>query len=105
MDNPNVLLTKADRGNVIVAIDVSNYNKKMRELLSDSNTYEIIKKDPTKRLTNDVRVLLMDWFKKDYINAHMYRRMLITDCLLPRAYGLPKIHKDGCPLRIKLSRL
>jgi len=31
--------------------------------------------------------------------------MLITDGLLPRAYGVPKIHKDGCPLRIIVSSL
>jgi len=58
-DNPDVLLTKADKGNVTVAIDVSEYNKKMRGLLSDSNTYGIVEKDPTKRLTNEVRRLLM----------------------------------------------
>jgi len=41
-DNPDILLTKADKGNVMVAIDVADYNNKMRELLSDFNTYVII---------------------------------------------------------------
>jgi len=49
-DNLDILLMKADKGNIMVAIDVSNYSKKMNELLSDSNTYVVIKKDPTKKL-------------------------------------------------------
>jgi len=96
---------KADKGNVTVAIDVADYNNKMRELLSDSNTYVIIEKDPTKRLTNEVRNLLTNWLKKDYIDIYTYRKMLITDGLLLRAYGLPKLHKDGYPLRIIVSSL
>jgi len=104
-DNLDVLLTKTDKGNVTVAVDVLDTNKKMRGLLSDSNTYEVVKKGPTIRLTNEVRSLLGNWLKKDYIDIHMYRKMLITDGLLPRAYGLPKIYKDRYPLRIIVSSL
>ena len=32
-----------------------------------------------------------------------YRRLLITDGVIPRAYGLTKIHKDGNPLRVIVS--
>jgi len=49
----------------------------MKELLSDSNTYVITKKDPTKKLTNEVRNLLANWLKKEYIDIHTYRKMLI----------------------------
>jgi len=34
-----------------------------------------------------------------------YRKLLITDGLLPRAYGLPKLHKEGYPLRVIISSL
>jgi len=31
--------------------------------------------------------------------------LLVTDGLLPRAYGLPKLHKTGHPLRVIISSL
>jgi len=42
----------------------------MKELLSNSNTYVIIKKNPIKRLTNEVRNLLTNWLKKEYIDIY-----------------------------------
>src|SRR5436190_23547964 len=35
-----------------------------------------------------------------YIPESLYRSLNCTDGILPRAYGLPKIHKPNCPLRI-----
>ncbi|XP_011686449.1 PREDICTED: uncharacterized protein LOC105449146 [Wasmannia auropunctata] len=77
----------------------------MNELLSDRNTYEIIKKDPTKKLTGEVRTLLSNWKNKEYIDHKTYRELLNTDGSIPRAYGLPKIHKTGYPLRIIVSSI
>ena len=33
----------------------------------------------------------------------MYRSLYCSDGLLPRAYGVPKLHKECCPLRIIVS--
>jgi len=104
-NNPDILFTKADKGNATVAIDVLEYNNKMIENLSDTNTYIVIKKDPIKKLSNNVKNVLSVWLKKEYIDIRTYRRLLITDGMLPRAYGLPKLHKEGYPLRIIVSSL
>jgi len=40
-----------------------------------------------------------------YIGDSEYKSLLSTDGILPRAYGLPKIHKQGCPLRVIVSSL
>jgi len=37
-DNPDILFTKANKGNATVAIDAREYNNKMIENLSDTNT-------------------------------------------------------------------
>lgn len=34
-----------------------------------------------------------------------YRALMKSDGVLPRAYGLPKIHKKDCPLRIIISSI
>jgi len=104
-DNPDILFTKADKGNATVAMDSSEYNNRMIDIFSDSNTYTVIKKDPIKKLSNNVRNVLSGWLKKEYIDIRTYRKLLITDGVLPRAYGLPKLHKKGYPLRVIVSSL
>jgi len=68
-DNPDILLIKADKENVTVAINLSIKNK-MIKMFSDSNTYEVISKDTTKRLINKVCNLLTTWKNKEYIDLH-----------------------------------
>jgi len=104
-DNTDILFTKADKGNATVAIDIDDYNSKMIEMFSDSDTYIVVKRDPLRKLSDNVRNLLMGWLKKEYIDLRIYRKLLITDGVLPRAYGLPKLHKVGYPLRVIVSSL
>ncbi|XP_046629056.1 uncharacterized protein LOC124309437 [Neodiprion virginianus] len=45
----------------------------------------------------------MDWSKSKLISDQLRRQIAKTDCLPPRAYGLPKIHKPDTPVRIIVS--
>lgn len=40
-ENPNFIFTRADKGNVTVALDKDNYTLKITELLNDVDTYSI----------------------------------------------------------------
>ncbi|KAG5309967.1 MOS1T transposase, partial [Pseudoatta argentina] len=104
-DNPNILITNADKGSVTVILDKDAYVSKMKEILSDTNTYEIVNKDPIKKLTQDLRTLLVRWKRDQFIDEQTYGRLLTTDGVIPRAYGLTKIHKDGNPLRVIVSSI
>ena len=42
--NQSVFITKADKGNVTVCFNKFDYIKKMEQLLSDRNSYNIVKK-------------------------------------------------------------
>ncbi|KMQ88038.1 reverse transcriptase [Lasius niger] len=99
-DNPDVIFTRADKGNVTVALDKTDYMYKMNALLNDNNTYSKVNKDPTKKLIRNLHEMLARWKKRDYVTDSIYKRLNCTDGVLPRAYGVPKIHKPGCPLRI-----
>jgi len=72
-NNPDILFTKTDKGNATVAIDAREYNKKMIENLSDTSTYIVIKKDPIRKLGNNVRNVLSDWLKNGYIDIHLQK--------------------------------
>jgi len=78
-DNTDILFTKADKGNATVAIDIDDYNNKMKEMFSDSDTYITVGRDPLKKLVDSVRNLLMGWLKKEYIDIRIDRKLLITD--------------------------
>lgn len=48
--NKYLILTQADKGNVTVALDKSDYLNKVENLLRDENIYVVIKKDPYKKI-------------------------------------------------------
>jgi len=104
-DHPEVIVTRADKGNATVVLDRDTYLAKMSDLLSDRETYTIVKTDPTKKIFNDLNSVLKRWEQKDYISSFTKRSLLTSDGVLPRAYGLPKIHKVNYPLRIIVSSI
>jgi len=77
----------------------------MHGLLSDRDTYITVNCDPTRKIITQLKDLLQRWRKNNYIPIGTYRSLLNTDGILPRAYGLPKIHKKDCPLRIIISSI
>jgi len=46
-NNPNIIF-RADKGNITVALEKTEYLNKIEEILNDTETYEKINKDPTK---------------------------------------------------------
>jgi len=78
---------------------------KMEELLSDTNTYTLIKKDPSRSIEKNLNVLIKYWYKEKYINKSKMLKLRSSDSLLPKAYSLPKIHKVNASLRIIISSI
>jgi len=81
-NHPDVLFTKSAKGNITIAINRSEYYRKMEEMLSDTNTYLRISRDPTKKLTTDLRSLLSNWKKKNWIELDTYKRLLTINGVL-----------------------
>jgi len=74
-------------------------------MLQDTNIYTIINKDPIKGISSMLKDILTRWKQAKYINEIAYRSLNCNDGLLPRAYGLPKVHKPDCPFKIIVSSL
>jgi len=102
-NNKNVIFTKADKGNVTVALDRAHYFNSIDLMLNDQTTYERIQKNPVRNLEQKLNNILKRWFSLGFISKEELFSLRNNDCPLSKAYGLPKIHKEGTPLRIIVS--
>ncbi|XP_046601934.1 uncharacterized protein LOC124295557 [Neodiprion lecontei] len=102
-NNQDSLFLKADKGNTTVVMNKQMYEEKMLQQLSNNKSYKVVRYDLTCTLQQEVKKLTMDWSKSKLISDQLRRQIAKTDCLPPRAYGLPKIHKPDTPVRIIVS--
>jgi len=104
-NNPDILFTRADKGNVTVALKRDIYISSLEELLNDNNTYVIVKKNPIANIEKKLNSMIKKWFQLEFISKQSYFSMHSTDSILPKAYGLSKIHKENYPFRIIVSSI
>ena len=94
-----ILILPADKGRATVVLDKSEYETKINNILSDTKTYETLKKDPTPNFKNKLINIIKPWKKDESVSKGLYRQLYPTSDQAPRFYGLPKIHKTDMPLR------
>ena len=100
-DKERVILM-ADKGVSMVVLDKEDYIKKSEELLHQS-TYKQLPSDPTTKHKNRLISILKSIKAEGGIDNTTYKRLYITEAGSPKYYGLPKIHKQGVPLRPIIS--
>ena len=93
-NSAEILVLPADKGNAAVIMELETYREKMIELLSDPD-YVVLKKDPTSSIMRKTNEMI----KKSSITEEIKRKISPKPGIPPRIYGLPKIHKQGIPLR------
>jgi len=99
----NNIFTKTDNGNVTVALNKSSYVQKMEELLGDIESYTVIPKNPTHSIEKNLNDILKKWLHRKFISKKEFLYLRSSNSLLPKAYGLPKIHKINNPFRVIVS--
>ncbi|XP_071577748.1 uncharacterized protein [Temnothorax nylanderi] len=104
-NNQDIFVTKADKGQITVIMNKTDYNDRMKDLLNDNSTYKKLNNDPSKQLTTKLNKLVRSWLDNDIIDNCDYYRLNCTNGNLPRCYGLPKVHKAGSPLRLIVSSI
>jgi len=67
--------------------------------------YEIIQKNPVKKVKQKLNELLKSWLLLDFILKHELYSLVGSDCTLSKAYGLSKIHKENVSFRIIISSI
>ena len=102
-DNTRQVLT-ADKGVSMVVLDSEDYTAKSETLLHQPN-YKVLKTDPTNKYKNKLVGLLKTIKAEGGIDDITYKRLYPTGAVLPKYYGLPKVHKPGMPLRPIISSI
>ena len=95
----DITILPADKGRSTVILNTTTYKEKANELLSDTNTYTRIKKDPTAKYKTQLVDKLKALKDEEAIDNKLYRQLYPTTSVVPKFYGLPKVHKPSCPLR------
>lgn len=104
-ENPSILILRADKGAVTVAMNNDDYYSKASNLLNDVNTYKKIKNDPTatfQKKNNDMIKFLLN---KNIIDKDLAKNMYTYNASAPKFYAVPKIHKENIPLRPIVSSI
>ena len=96
-DNPNIVLCKADKENIIVILNKVDYIEKMMVILNDSSKFlklgQIDKFDHTSKIESSIQRKLRNWFSKGLISKEVYESTRPIGSQRPKLYGLPKTHK------------
>ncbi|XP_046407088.1 uncharacterized protein LOC124171582 [Ischnura elegans] len=100
MDDKQLLIVQADKGNAAVVMDKEEYMHKLSTLLQE-DTYHEIKADPTAKIQKQIKALLF----QSSVPMEERRRLLEPVPKPPQMYRLPKVHKEGFPLRTIVSAI
>lgn len=104
-DHKNIVITKSDKGGTTVVMFKSDYQQKMMDLLQDESTYERIFIDPTSAVNKEVKSIINKLERNQKIESKFAKLLIIEDPVAPKAYGLPKTHKPGIPIRPIVSTI
>ena len=97
-EDRNIVILPADKGNATVILDQADYAAKMEHFLED-RAYKKVQRNPTSRVEAMVSTALKGCERKGHITSKKCLTLAHQFSSPPQIYGLPKIHKEGIPLR------
>jgi len=93
--NKDIVALKADKGGAAVILNKVDYRSKMLDHLHNSGSYKKLPKNPLKKVAKNVALAI----KSIGSISSLHHKLIERNPITPRIYGLPKIHKEGAPLR------
>jgi hypothetical protein len=104
-ENKNIIITKADKGNAIVLQNRNDYFEKMFKLIEDKTKFECLEDDPTLESESELKDFLKRLLDKGTISQQVYDKTRPMGSKAGSLYGLPKVHKEGFPMRPIISSI
>ena len=104
----NIIVTRPDKGNGVVLMNRDDYVSKMDVILNDRTKFEAIRDDILMKILNKEEKInrFLRKLKSDgVINESLYSQLFTSGSKPGVLYGLPKVHKENCPLRPIMSAI
>lgn len=101
----SIIITKADKGNAVVIQNKIDYINKVQQLLMADNKFKQLIEDETIRREASLQRFLRSLTKKNEIPPEVYKELYPCGSRAGVMYGLPKIHKNGAPIRPIISAI
>ena len=100
-NNKDIIIFKPDKRSGVVIMNKSDYINKIHSILNDCSKFQ--KSDSTKDNIEINEQRMVECLKRlkeqGTINETLYENLRPHGTTTPRLYGLPKIHKQGIPVR------
>ena len=97
------MILSADKGNVSVIMDIKDYTSKTRAIL-DEDKCCFLSRDHTLQVGKKIASLLKA-IQPDGFFGNLCDQLTLRYSDLPLMYGLPKVHKEGVPMRPSISTM
>ena len=104
-NDDSIIITKPDKGNGVVITSRLDYLNKMKHLISDTTKFKELRHNPTKSREESLSTYLRKLRKDKIIDDATFYKILPNGSSPGVLYGLPKVHKTGCPFRPIVHRL
>ncbi|VDP23881.1 unnamed protein product [Echinostoma caproni] len=102
--NGKVVVLSPDKGSGVAVMDKVCYKKKMLSILNDERKFRVDKtKDNPQELEKKVSIELKTLMQAGLIRESTVKQLRPRGSQMPQIYGLPKLHKEGIPLRPIMS--
>ena len=75
LKNEDILILPADKGRSTVVLDKDDYENKVKQMLSDEKTYEVLNKDPTSRYKRKLGNILKRLKEEEKITTAQYKEL------------------------------
>lgn len=98
----NIVVTQADKGGGVIIMDSSQYLAKLNSLLADAETYLKRKAGSNKKQSLDFNKKARKILKKRE-EGKKFLHLIEESPKSPQLKGLPKLHKQGLPMRPIIS--
>jgi hypothetical protein len=97
-ENPNLVITKADKGDSWVLLDQEAYINECHRQLLDPSTYRTLNNSEIPLISTLLRKVLLSLMRQKFITKSKFEKLVPKLHLIkPRVfYTLPKIHKPTC---------
>ena len=102
-NDKSIYITRADKGHAVVILDRKDYINKMETILNNSETFIQLDEDPTIYKEDKLQKKLLHLKNAGFLTDAEYKYVRPVGSQPGKAYGLPKIHKQGIPLRPIIS--